>query len=66
LSENFGSCITIDMRAPRSARRSRGGMVGKSIPAKRSRSAVTSPGGAMRRRGEEGVFHLRRFFTLPD
>jgi hypothetical protein len=58
LSENFGSCITIEMRAPRIARilfRQRA-----SGPSRRSASAfaVTRPGGRISRRIARPVIDL--------
>ncbi len=47
-SENFGSCMTIDMRMPRRARHWRGVARLRSMPSKASRSAVARPGGGVR------------------
>jgi hypothetical protein len=50
LSENFGSCITIEMRAPRIARIRRSDSVVSSVPSKRMAFAAIRPGGRISRR----------------
>ena len=50
LSENLGSCMTMAMRRPRTARSVASSARRRSVPAKLRRSALTSPGDGTRRR----------------
>ena len=46
-SENFGSCMTIDIRAPRNRRHVAGVAARRSMPSKSSVVAVARPGGGV-------------------
>ena len=61
LSENFGSCITMEMRLPRIARISPAAGPSRSVPSKASLRAVTSPGEGTRPQDRRG-----RSWTCPS